>query len=428
MSLSPVLLLHSFLFTFTLWLGLYLIRRDGQKMVLRLAGLGLLGYTLILVGELMWRPLAERANFLPALLWLGATLHLLPEETHGRERLWRVWRWGALPTAALLLALPSLTVALIPLLLGCVLGLAILSRRSPFPHTVATLATVTLFFALSMGALLWPWAWFGQGWTLVLLGTDLAGLGLLIGVWDAFDEGETLWPHMVRSAVAALFYAGALGGLVLIAAVLDGQFSLGNQWLLLAALSFGVASQIFAEPLARLFDWLAFPRHTSLSQQREELRETLDLLPRVATLDPLALEEAEFARLTRRAISHMGDLPKLATSPLAHLPLVLASSETPIGRAQALKALLTDCIVRLKPAGKGEFGTTAEWRFYNALYFPYVVGLKPYARREGQQADAIAQQALDWFQTAVPERTLHNWQNSAAKLVADDLKMAGSGS
>ncbi|MBK8431579.1 MAG: hypothetical protein IPL28_09950 [Chloroflexi bacterium] len=188
MPLSPVLLLHSFLFTFTLWLGLYLIRRDGQKMVLRLAGLGLLGYTLILVGELVWRPLAERANFLPALLWLGATLHLLPEETHGRERLWRVWRWGALPTAALLLALPSLTVGLIPLLLGCVLGLAILSRRSPFPHTVATLATVTLFFALSMGALLWPWAWFGQGWTLVLLGTDLAGLGLLIGVWDAFDE------------------------------------------------------------------------------------------------------------------------------------------------------------------------------------------------------------------------------------------------
>ena len=39
--------------------------------------------------------------------------------------------------------------------------------------------------------------------------------------------------------------------------------------------------------------------------------------------------------------------------------------------------------------------------------------------------DAVAQKALEWFQTAVPERTLHNWQNAATKLVAQDLREQG---
>jgi hypothetical protein len=51
------------------------------------------------------------------------------------------------------------------------------------------------------------------------------------------------------------------------------------------------------------------------------------------------------------------------------------------------------------------------------------MGLKPYSRRSDHDGlDSTAQAALDWFTLYVPERTLHNWQNAAAKLVAQDLR------
>jgi oxygen-independent coproporphyrinogen-3 oxidase len=36
--------------------------------------------------------------------------------------------------------------------------------------------------------------------------------------------------------------------------------------------------------------------------------------------------------------------------------------------------------------------------------------------------DPAARAALEWFRTAVPERTLYNWQTAAARLVARDLR------
>jgi hypothetical protein len=125
----------------------------------------------------------------------------------------------------------------------------------------------------------------------------------------------------------------------------------------------------------------------------------------------------------------VGDLSRLAASPLTRLPAVLArltargARDDNLERAQELKALLAESIARLKPRAKGEFGTSDEWRHYNALYFPYVLGLKPYARRFEQNGlDETAHAALEWFRVSVPERTLHNWQNAAARLVARDIR------
>jgi len=132
------------------------------------------------------------------------------------------------------------------------------------------------------------------------------------------------------------------------------------------------------------------------------------------------MSEEQFARLTRRALSHLGDLPKLAASPLVDLPIVQGTQ--PLDRAQALKSLLVQSIQKLKPQSDMEFGVTDEWRYYNALHFPYVLGLKPYTRRADYDSlDNASRAALDWFRTSVPERTLHNWQNAAAKLIAKDL-------
>ncbi|MCA9919034.1 MAG: hypothetical protein KC445_13825, partial [Anaerolineales bacterium] len=148
--------------------------------------------------------------------------------------------------------------------------------------------------------------------------------------------------------------------------------------------------------------------------------------------DALQLDKIDgdtFTRYTRQALSQMGNLPHLARSPLTRLPLIahrLQQNGQPtdtLTRAGELRLVLTESIERLKPPGEADFGTTDEWRHYNALHYPYVRGLKPYSRRLllGEAETAVLP-ILDWFRTQVPQRTLYNWQNAAAALVARDLR------
>jgi hypothetical protein len=167
-----------------------------------------------------------------------------------------------------------------------------------------------------------------------------------------------------------------------------------------------------------------------LRQSRAELRDVASNLPRLSEMQtPDQLDEEEFIRLTRRALSHFGNLPQLATNPLTMLPQIehrIEHRNAPLSaleRAAELKLLLSESIDSLKPRDGGSFGTSDEWRYYNALYFPYVCGLKPYSRKERLDAfPSHVEEALMWFQTQVPERTLHNWQNAAARLIAHNLR------
>jgi hypothetical protein len=255
-------------------------------------------------------------------------------------------------------------------------------------------------------------------------------LDFAIAWLDAFDEGETLLPDLIRSFAGAGFAALLFGLQVAVAMQLGAGFGLPMIALLLATVAAAIVAQVFASPLQAALDRLAFADAPGLRRARAELRAAADALPRVdAGLDLAAIEAAEFARLTRRALSHYGDLPRLAASPLTRLPRVdarladRAAPDDPIERAAELKRLLADAISRLKPRGGSDFGATDEWRFYNALYFPYVVGLKPYSRRNDyEQLEPAAKAALEWFQRSVPERTLHNWQNAGARLVAEQLR------
>ncbi|NDJ55255.1 MAG: hypothetical protein GYB68_19460, partial [Chloroflexi bacterium] len=38
------------------------------------------------------------------------------------------------------------------------------------------------------------------------------------------------------------------------------------------------------------------------------------------------------------------------------------------------------------------------------------------------ELDDDTRHVIEWFRAQVPERTLYNWQNAAAKLVAQDLR------
>jgi hypothetical protein len=293
------------------------------------------------------------------------------------------------------------------------------------------LLTAGIFFALGVGLLLSPLDLLPQRWLQLAVGVDLLLLGVSIAALDAFAEGETLLPDMARSFDGALLLSLLLGGQVALVMLLATGVTLPMLALLLGVVSTAIALQTLSDPIEAIVDRVALAAFPSVRATRAELRAANRALPRQAGQRPFAeMDDETFDRITRRALSDMGDLPRLAASPLVELPVVAARLEErgapldTLARAAELKAVLAESIARLKPRGDDAFGTTDAWRYYNALYFPYVAGIKPYARGyrpDGELAPA-EKEALAWFRAQVPERTLYNWQTAAAKLVAQDLR------
>ena len=450
-----------FVYGFACWLGMYLIGRDPRSPRLRLTGAGLVAYALALASDLLAEAAAPdlaralaRVRWtlvpLPALCWTGALIHLLPEESVIRDRLLRWWRTASALLVVLLLGVgfgTDLAVEkagdrpedAVQLVLGTIvllplLAVAVLVWRARWEgrlrRALGPAVVLTLFFGLSTGLLLVPHGWPPRPWALLLVGVDLIALGVAIARFDAFDQGEALLPDMLRSFDAALLAALLFGGQVALAMAIVVGATVPMIALLLGTVAAAVAVPSFADALGSAIDRVALGGRPHLRVARAQLRATASALPRVEPgLDLELLDDAEFARLTRRALSHFGDLPRLSASPLTFLPVVerrlaaRGASDGALERAAELKAVLAESIARLKPRTGAAFGTSDEWRHYNALYFPYVVGLKPYRRRvEPTQPDVAAREALAWFRADVPERTLYNWQTAAARLVAQDLR------
>ncbi len=409
------------------WLGLYLLARDPAKATLRRAGLGLLAYALALAAD---QPFVDdRVHTallcLPAVLWTGVLVALLPAPAAADG--W--WRRAVLPASLAVAAAGAFAgaavSALVVLPLFWALGL-LLRRRAGLAAGGGVLPAALLMFALATGLVLL--GFLGDLPRLLLLvgiGVDLLLLGGVVAVLDAFDEGESIRRDMLWSLLVAGGAAVLSGSQVALAAVLvDRSLDLLAHGVVAAA----IAVQVLARPVNALADRFAFADQPALRRERTELRAVADALPRRSAVPLAEFDETEFVRLTRRALSHYGDLGKLASSPLTALPVVgdrlaaRAVPDAPLARATELKALLLETIARLKPAG-GEFGTSDEWRHYNALYFYYVAGVRPYSvRTKVTELDPVARRALAWFADHVPERTLHNWQAAAAKIVAAELR------
>lgn len=424
MPITISLITNLFFFGCTLWLGAYLLARNFQKTTVGLTGLGVVFYAIVLALEIIWGRQPNGILLIPALCWIGAALHLIPQDALWRRTIIRGWALTVIPTFILTLLNPWFSLIVVLSLLACVLLIASFEPRARFRNTFAILTVVGLFFSLSTGLLVLPLNWLPRVWMIPALGLDLILLGVAITLWDAFDEGESIRSHILRSFVSSAYYAGALAAFVILAIAIDGEMTLGKLVALVLVIAFGILTQIFSNPIQTMLDRLTMSHESTLTEQRETLRETADALPRLSTLDLVDVDETEFMRLTRRAISNLGDLPRLSASPLINLPVVLSQNTTnPLDRTHALKSLLIESIQRLKPNSTEKFGITDEWRYYNSLYFPYVLGLKPYTRRVDKDfLDETSRRALEWFKESVPERTLHNWQNTAARLVADDIR------
>lgn len=271
-------------------------------------------------------------------------------------------------------------------------------------------------------------------WWLIGVSLAMTGVDVLVARHKIIDFGESFWPDLLHAlfgatVVALLFALPIIVAIALVTGVTPVMIAL-----LLATIALAVAFQILATPLQQWIDQFAFRRHPQLQTTRAVLRATADALPRNDdTMALMTLDDDEFAKLTRRALTYLTDLPRLAASPLSQLPAIDArlvaqqQTDNTLTRSAILRDLLVESITQLKPDAGDErnvaFDSSDAWRHYNALYFPYVIGLKPYSRRAIHDGlDPAAEDALSWFQAQVPERTLYNWQTAAAKLVAQHLR------
>lgn len=438
-------------FALAWWMGLYLLSRDPRKPVLVLAAIGLCGFAIVVgldavrtLGGGYAAALGRIEIYLaavPAIAWFAVVMELARPAETGRSRT-REMLLTALVAAAVLSGAVLAGSVNGPLRLGhwvmfavisvSTLGAMVAAVRNQPARVAGVVAVATLFFALSNAILIIPLGLVPSWLALAATGFDVLLLGIAVALWDAFDEGQALRAAMLRSLLSALLAVALLDGQLLIGTVafradVDGTTVLTTTTLITLALA--IAATVFAGPLAGLLDRVAFSGSPRLRAERAALRTTEAALP-LCSPNPLDdVDDDTFARLTRRALGHYGDLGKLVASPLTQLPEIDArlaargAADQPLERAAELRSVLGDRIARLKPRDDGDFGTSEQWRYYNALYFPYVAGVRAYAQNATAAGlDPAARQAWQWMVTEVPQRSLHNWQNAAARLIAADLR------
>jgi hypothetical protein len=449
--------LSAVVFTLSGWLGLYLLARDPRKPVLALAATGLCGFALVVALDAVRTAGVTHAGVLsrleiylvavPSVAWFAVLLELSRPCEHWRARTGELLLVGGVGALTLFGAMLAGSVdgplrpghvlmfaAISVSTLGAMLA-ALVRRAQAVPVGRSGLGVVivaTLFFALGNAILIIPLGLLPSWLALASTGFDVLLLGLAVALWDAFDEGQALRADMLRSFAGSIAVVVLFGGQALIGLAVTGHEPTARSVLtvlLFTTLAIAITVQVLADPLAGVLDRMAFSRSPTLRADRAALRHTGAALP-LRSHDPLVdVDDDTFARLTRRALGHYGDLTKLVASPLTALPVVderlaaRGAPDHPLERANELKAVLADGIARLKPHNAGDFGTTEEWRYYNALYFPYVIGVRAYAQNATAAGlDPTARQAWQWLVTEVPQRSLHNWQNAAARLIAADLR------
>uniref|UniRef100_A0A5Q5CL91 Transmembrane protein n=1 Tax=Mycobacterium sp. (strain JLS) TaxID=164757 RepID=A0A5Q5CL91_MYCSJ len=439
--------LSAVVFALSWWLGLYLLARNPRKPVLLSAAVGLTGFAVVVALDAV--RVASGADVLgrveiylvvvPGVAWFAVLLELSRPPDTARGRTGELIAVLCVAAAALGGAAmagsvegplrPGHWVMFAAVSVSALAAMVLAVRRGVKPvPVVGFLVIATLFFALGNAILVIPLGLVPSWLALASTGFDVALLGVAVAIWDAFDEGQALRADMRRSFVATTAVALLFGGQVLVGMVLAGPGT-ALVVLLFTSLALAIAVNVLADPLAGVLDRLAFSHSPDLRADRAVLRRTEAALPRRAANPLDDVDDETFARLTRRALGHYGDLAKLMANPLTALPVIderlaaRGAPDQPLERANELRALLAERIARLKPRDGEDFGTTEQWRHYNSLYFPYVAGVRAYAQNATPAGlDPVARRAWQWFVTEVPQRSLHNWQTAAAKVIAADLR------
>ncbi len=411
-------------FALTWWLACYLLGRDPARAALWRAAAALAVYA---VAVAAWAidpgsTLAPVLLCVPALLWAGAAVALLPDD---RAVLTRGW----FAVAAVFLVVVILVPGSGRLLALCPLAAALVllwrSRADVRPALLPLAVTVVSgLYALGLVAVLGPVDLGSAGLVLAAIGLDLMVLGYLVAVADAVDAGERLHPDLRRSAVAAVVTTLLIGGPAALT-TLAAPDNAAVTALQFVVVGFAMTMTGLPGAVRRGLDRLAYLNDDRIRADRAALLLSADALPRRRERHRLlSTSQEEFARLTRRALDDFRDPVRLLRSPLINLPtvdrrLTGQMAEQPLARALELRAVLQESVARLKPDGLS--GTSEEWRHYNALHFVCVLGLRPYARQPADGLDREARLVVDWFRRHVPQPTLRQWQDEGARRVADRL-------
>lgn len=352
--------LSAVVFTLSAWLGLYLAARDPRKPVLVLAAIGLCGFALVVgldavrTASPAHAPLLSRVEIyltaVPGVAWFAVLVELSRPPDGWRSRTREVLLVAGVAALTLLGAAlagsvdgplrPGHWLMMAAISVSTLGAMAVALRRPRRPRPAVGLAvTATLFFALANAILIIPLGLVPSWLALASTSCDVLGLGVAVALWDAFDEGHALRADMLRSfagsvAVAVLFGGQALIGLAVTRADPGARTALTV--LLFTSLAIAITVQVLADPLAGLLDRLAFSKSPALRADRAALRHTGAALP-LRQEHPLdGVDDVTFARLTRRALGHYGDLTKLVASPLTALPVIderLAARGPPTSRS-----------------------------------------------------------------------------------------------
>ncbi|MGH3576770.1 MAG: hypothetical protein ACRDU0_04345, partial [Mycobacterium sp.] len=332
--------LSAVVFALSWWLGAYLLARDPRKPALVLAAVGLCGFAGVVALDAV--RLVAHSGLLsqveiylaavPGVAWFAVLVELARPCDSWRARTGELLLVGGVAALTLIGAAMAGSVDG-PLRSGHWVMFAVISlstlgamakalARPAQPIPVAGLVVVaTLFFALSNAILVIPLGLVPSWLALASTGCDVLALGVAVAVWDAFDEGQALRADMLRSFWGSVAVAVLFGGQVLIGIALTSQQT-ALLVLLFTSLAIAIDVQVLADPLAGLLDRLAFSRSPTLRADRATLRRTESALP-LRSADPLdRVDDDTFARLTRRALGHYGDLSKLVASPLTALPSI----------------------------------------------------------------------------------------------------------
>jgi len=109
-------------------------------------------------------------------------------------------------------------------------------------------------------------------------------------------------------------------------------------------------------------------------QKQRQLMRYVTLLP--SAMDRSLVDDPAFGRWVKDALSHYWGGPKLTQSPLLNLAVVgQIQQETGSDDVRALRSVLSDAILALRPAGEQSM-TAVEWTLYNILDLKFLRGLR----------------------------------------------------
>jgi hypothetical protein len=414
-------------FALTWWAACYLIGRDPARTASWRAAAALGAYAL---GVAVWTvaPASTAAEVLicvPALMWAGTAVAMLPASLPERRQIDLAWAAisGVLVVAVILLPSAGRLIVLLPMAGGLLLLWRFRDQVQP-PMLPAALTVAAGLYAAALAVLLLPFDLDAAGLLLAAIAVDLLILAYLVAVAEAIDVGERLRPDLLRSVAVALATMLLAGGPAVFT-VLSAPDRAGIAVVQFVLVGFVMTVAALSGPIRRALDGIAFVNDERLRQDRSALLLLADALPRHRQRQRLiTTSEEDFLRFTRQALDNFADLGRLMRSPLTDLPAVDhrlngRAIEQPLARAVELQTVLREGVDRLRPAGA--FDVTDEWRYFIVLHYCTVLGLDPYARRSTADLDAETHRALDWMRRYVPRRVLRRWQSEGATLVANRL-------